>query len=116
MVTQVQRIQLDVVGITCRMCPAHIARKLNKIDGVRASVDFPTKIATIDVDRGVSTVSADALCEIVQQAGYHATPRSERPLIGEGSAIPGGLLQRSAVATVRFLRQLGGMHDSRSRR
>ncbi len=67
-----RRIQLDVTGMTCGMCSSRVARHLNKVDGVVASVDLASKIATIDADDGVC--AAD-LCAVVRKAGYGATER-----------------------------------------
>ncbi|GAA3541248.1 heavy-metal-associated domain-containing protein [Mycolicibacterium helvum] len=65
-----QRILLDVTGMTCGMCSSRIAKRLNKVDGVRASVDLASGIAIIDAGPGIS--SAD-LCLVVEKAGYRAT-------------------------------------------
>lgn len=69
---QPQTVHLDVTGMTCTMCAGHIARKLNKMGGVRASVDFSTSSAVVST-RGVT---ADALCEAISEAGYSAQVRS----------------------------------------
>ena len=100
----VQRIQLDVTGMTCGMCSSHIAKKLNKIDGVQASVDLATRVATIEAANGIAVTD---LCEVVRQAGYGAT---ERPA---GSAEPApvesttGPLRQLVAAAVMVLRWLG---------
>lgn len=107
-----QRIQLNVTGMTCGMCSAHIERKLNKIDGVRAAVDFPTMTATIDAAPDVDVAT---LCEVVENAGYHAELRSQHPLTDDDPAIVSGPLQRSLAATTRFLRRLGGAGGPRNR-
>ncbi|WP_308210395.1 heavy-metal-associated domain-containing protein [Mycolicibacterium sphagni] len=70
---QDRRIQLDVTGMTCGMCSARVAKQLNKIEGVRASVDLATKIATADVRGDVDVAD---LCAAVEKAGYGATERS----------------------------------------
>ncbi|TGD84432.1 heavy-metal-associated domain-containing protein [Mycolicibacterium sp. CH28] len=66
----VRRIQLDVTGMTCGMCSSRVAKRLNRVDGVVASVDLASKVATIDADDGVSVAD---LCAVVQKAGYGAT-------------------------------------------
>src|SRR3954454_1244523 len=66
-------VRLDVSGMSCAACASRVETKLNKVPGVRASVNFATRVATIDaVD-----ISADQLCEVVQKAGYQAAPHSE---------------------------------------
>ncbi|RFD24639.1 heavy metal translocating P-type ATPase [Mycobacterium uberis] len=69
----VQRIQLDVVGMSCTACASRVETKLNKIPGVRASVNFATRVATIDA----ADVTADELCQVIKQAGYGAAAHAE---------------------------------------
>lgn len=94
--TDIRRIQLDVTGMTCRMCSAHIELKLNTIEGVRASADFPSATATVDAD---ATVSVAELCEAIEEAGYHAELRSERTLTAEDVKVGGGAISRIASLT-----------------
>jgi copper chaperone CopZ len=56
------------------MCARRVEKSLNKIDGVRASVEFSTRAATIEAD---SAVSVSDLCDAVHQAGYGAKQRDE---------------------------------------
>lgn len=72
----VRRIELDVTGMSCRACSGRVQRTLNKIDGVQASVDLGTRIATIDASQDVTVAE---LCAAVQRAGYGATERSKEP-------------------------------------
>lgn len=69
-ISDVRRIQLYVTGMSCGACAAHVATDLNKLDRVRASVDFATRIATVEA--GADVDAAD-LCEAVRAAGYDAT-------------------------------------------
>lgn len=103
--SDIRRIELDVTGMTCRMCSAHIELKLNSIDGVRASVDFPSATATVDAD---STVSVAELCEAIADAGYQGELRLERVLTAEDVQIAGGAIRRIASLT-RFLSR--GRHN-----
>ena len=64
-----RRVQLDVSGMTCAACSARVENRLNKLDGVRASVNYATKVATVDAP---DAVSVDELCDVVARAGYHA--------------------------------------------
>ena len=106
--TDIRRIQLDVTGMTCRMCSAHIELKLNTINGVRASVDFPTATATIDAD---STVDVAELCGAIADAGYQGELRWERPRAAEDLEIPGGPIKRIARLT-RLLSRSRRMQDT----
>jgi cation-transporting P-type ATPase A/B len=68
-----RRVQLDVTGMSCGACSARVERTLNKMPGVRASVNFGTRVATVDV---VPEVADSDLCDAIRKAGYEAEPRS----------------------------------------
>ena len=40
--------ELPIEGMTCASCARRIERKLNKLDGVSASVNYATETATIE--------------------------------------------------------------------
>lgn len=63
-------IQLDVQGMTCASCAARIEKKLNRLDGVEAVVNYATEKATAQVRPGTTP---DALIQAIEQAGYAAT-------------------------------------------
>jgi P-type Cu+ transporter len=67
-------VRLDLEGMTCASCVARIERKLNKLDGVEASVNLATERATVHCDH---SVTVDELVAAVESAGYHAHPVSE---------------------------------------
>ena len=64
-------VRLDLEGMTCASCVSRIERKLNKLDGVEASVNFATEQATVRYD---ASVAVDDLVSAVEAAGYHARP------------------------------------------
>jgi len=45
-----KRVELALDGMTCASCAARIERKLNKLDGVHATVNFATERATVAYD------------------------------------------------------------------
>jgi Cu+-exporting ATPase len=63
-------IELSIEGMTCASCAGRIERKLNKLDGVSASVNYATEKATVDFDPSSSTT--DDLVAAVGAAGYKA--------------------------------------------
>ena len=97
-----RRVQLDLTGMSCAACAARVESALNKVPGARASVNFATRVATIEAG---DAVSAPELCEVVRRAGYEAELR--RVALGT-DADPDAeharhLLTRLAVAAVLFV-------------
>ncbi len=62
--------QLAVGGMTCASCAARIEKKLNRLEGVRASVNYATETAVIDHP---STIAVAHLIETVEASGYTAS-------------------------------------------
>ena len=67
--TPEQRVELAITGMTCASCANRIERKLNKLDGVVASVNYATETARVDFPASVSTQD---LLAAVEAAGYSA--------------------------------------------
>jgi Cu+-exporting ATPase len=67
--TAEQQVQLAVAGMTCSSCAARIEKKLNKLDGVRATVNFATEKATVSFPAGITP---DDLVHTVVATGYQA--------------------------------------------
>jgi Cu+-exporting ATPase len=65
-----ERVRLDLEGMTCASCASRIERKLNKLDGVEATVNYATDQAAVTYDPSVITV--DDLVATVAAAGYRA--------------------------------------------
>ncbi|HWT93392.1 MAG TPA: heavy metal-associated domain-containing protein, partial [Solirubrobacteraceae bacterium] len=68
--TETTHLDLPISGMTCASCAARIEKRLNKLDGVSASVNYATEKATVDFDP--ATVEPEALVAAVESAGYHA--------------------------------------------
>ncbi|ROZ86487.1 cation-translocating P-type ATPase [Gordonia sp. OPL2] len=68
--TSVERVDFDIDGMTCASCANRIERKLNKLDGVSASVNYATEQAHVEFPAGLG---ADDLIAVVRDAGYGAT-------------------------------------------
>ncbi|MCW2583596.1 MAG: actP [Klenkia sp.] len=63
-------VRLEITGMTCASCANRIERKLNKVAGVQATVNYATEAATVRYDPG--TVDTDRLLATVAAAGYAA--------------------------------------------
>jgi Cu+-exporting ATPase len=67
----VSEVDLQIEGMTCASCAARIEKRLNKLDGVSATVNFATEQAHVEFPAGVD--EAD-LVAAVEAAGYGAAP------------------------------------------
>src|SRR5215207_2335756 len=65
-----QTLELPITGMTCASCANRIERKLNKLDGVTASVNYATEKASVQFD--AAAVAPEHLVEAVEAAGYSA--------------------------------------------
>ncbi len=70
-------VELSIGGMTCSTCSARIEKKLNRMDGVEATVNFATEKAKVTFGDGVTV---DDLVATVEATGYTAAPpRRRRP-------------------------------------
>jgi Cu+-exporting ATPase len=88
-----QRVELAIGGMTCASCAARVERKLNKVDGVSATVNYATEKAQVDFP---AAVSVDDLVGVVESAGYTAEP----PKPDEDAEQADGLRTRLIVSAV----------------
>jgi Cu+-exporting ATPase len=63
-------VQLALTGMTCAACAARIEKRLNRIEGAEASVNYATETAIVRYDPAV--VEPGALIEAVTAIGYGA--------------------------------------------
>jgi Cu+-exporting ATPase len=94
-------VELQIGGMTCASCAARIEKKLNRLPGVEANVNFATERARVRLPAGVSVDDAIAT---VEAAGYTATVPTPRE--SDGAAQLTTLRRRlagSAVLTVPVL-------------
>jgi Cu+-exporting ATPase len=70
-------VDLAIEGMTCAACANRIERKLNKIDGVSATVNFATETAHVEYPDGLTP---GVLVAAIEDAGYRARlARTEQP-------------------------------------
>ena len=70
------RVELEITGMTCASCAARIEKKLNRIDGVTASVNYATEKAAVAYPPEVSPAD---LIAVVEATGYGAALPSPPP-------------------------------------
>ncbi|MFD0138178.1 heavy metal translocating P-type ATPase [Streptomyces sp. NPDC127159] len=79
-------VELAIGGMTCASCAARVEKKLNRIDGVTATVNFATEKAKIAYPAGIQV--ADLIATVVK-TGYTAEepppPQPEQPAAGEAA-------------------------------
>ncbi|MBT1635485.1 heavy metal translocating P-type ATPase [Clavibacter michiganensis] len=73
------RVDLDVQGMTCASCAMRIERKLGRMPGVEAAVNYATHRARVRLPAGTSVEDA---IRTIERTGYRA---SERPAWGSGA-------------------------------
>ena len=102
-----EHVELPITGMTCASCANRIERRLNKLDGVTATVNYATEKATRRLRPGAR--SRPSLVAAVEAAGYQrrCRPPSRRPRGAEpdetDAAARAGWSSRAAVAPVLLL-------------
>src|SRR5215208_4631655 len=98
----VQHVELPITGMTCASCANRIERKLNKLDGVSATVNYATEKAAVDYDPDVAR--PDDLLSAVEAAGYQAVLPTAEPAHGEHHGLAedetAALRRRLAISAV----------------
>ena len=89
--TLTERVELPITGMTCASCANRVERKLNKLDGVTASVNYATETASVEYRH---PVAAEQLIAAVEAAGYRA-------LLPNAEATPDQATERDPAAGLR---------------
>jgi Cu+-exporting ATPase len=93
------RVELAIGGMTCASCAARVEKKLNKLDGVIATVNFATGTAHVSFPAAVSAVD---LVSAVEQAGYTAAlPAPAEAALAETGLAETGLAETGLAETGR---------------
>ncbi|MBL1080560.1 copper-translocating P-type ATPase [Streptomyces actinomycinicus] len=97
-------VELLIGGMTCASCAARVEKKLNRMDGVSATVNFATEKARVSIADGVRVAD---LIATVQKTGYTAEeppppePAAEAaPESPQGDAGLGALRHRLLVSAL----------------
>ena len=102
-----REMTLKVTGMTCASCVARVEKRLNKLDGVSASVNLPLEIATVTL---TADIPAETLIAQVEKAGYGASLLDSAGTAAEPgrrsenntAAVAGDLVQARALAVFTF--------------
>jgi Cu+-exporting ATPase len=77
-----QRVDLVIEGMTCASCASRIERRLNKLDGVDATVNYATEHAQVTFP---DDVDPQVLVAEVEAAGYAARLPQPPAVAGDGA-------------------------------
>ena len=83
---QLLTLDIPVGGMTCASCANRIQRKLNKLDGVNASVNYATEKAHVEAP---ADINPQQLIDTIVAAGYTAELPQEEPEQEPGAAPEG---------------------------
>jgi Cu+-exporting ATPase len=81
-------VELSIGGMTCASCAARIEKKLNRLDGVTATVNFATEKAKVSYPAAIDIAD---LIATVEKTGYTAEeppPPASTADVREGEAAP----------------------------
>ena len=92
----VQRLELPIEGMTCASCAVRVEKKLNKLEGVAAAVNYATERASVEFDS--DAVSAEQLVAAVESAGYRAALPSDE-IVEEARHDPAAALRLRLVVS-----------------
>jgi Cu+-exporting ATPase len=93
--TLTDRFELLITGMTCASCANRIERKLNKLAGVTATVNYATETAYVEYGDGLGV---EQLIAAVEAAGYHAAlPSAEADADQPGEEDPAAGLRRRLI-------------------
>ncbi len=94
------RVDLPITGMTCASCATRVERRLNRLDGVTATVNYATERATVEFDP--EAVAPEQLVEAVEAAGYEAAlPDDAAPAAEADEGDP--LLRRLIISALLSL-------------
>ena len=71
-----EHVELAISGMTCASCASRIERKLNRLEGVSATVNYATEHASVDFEP--DAIEPADLLGAVEAAGYAAVPAGGR--------------------------------------
>ncbi|MEV4333194.1 heavy metal translocating P-type ATPase [Streptomyces sp. NPDC049597] len=98
--TAAREVELAIGGMTCASCAARIEKKLNRMDGVEATVNYATEKAKVAFADGIDVAD---LIATVEATGY--TAQEPAPAKAETAGTEGPSDEERADEELRPLRQ-----------
>ncbi len=99
-----QTVELAIGGMTCASCAARVEKKLNRVPGVTATVNYATEKAEVTY---AGDVTPDALVAVVAATGYSAAlPRASAKASSGVGATEGGATDESDEQTMQLRQRL----------
>ena len=96
------RVDLPISGMTCASCATRVERRLNRLDGVTATVNYATERATVEFDP--EAVAPERLVEAVEAAGYEAAlPDAGDTRVSQDESEDDPLLRRLIISALLSL-------------
>jgi P-type Cu+ transporter len=106
-VRETNQVELAIGGMTCASCANRVEKRLNRLDGVTATVNYATEKASVRFGDGVTR---DDLIAQVEKAGYTAAlpaaedhdvrPLRDRLIVSTLLAVP--VVALAMIAPLRF--------------
>jgi Cu+-exporting ATPase len=92
------QVELAIGGMTCASCAARIERKLNRLDGVSATVNYATEKARVSY---ADSVTPEVLVATVVHTGYTAELTQKESTQKESTQLEAARLESDEMRTLR---------------
>ena len=102
-------VELDIQGMTCASCVNRVERKLGKIDGVEALVNFPLESARVTAP---TSVTDEQLLATVESAGYHAALKVDQYAVAPSTASDPTAIPEPTTQAPAHNKRLGTDHTT----
>ncbi|PNG20704.1 heavy metal translocating P-type ATPase [Streptomyces cahuitamycinicus] len=93
-------VELAIGGMTCASCAARVEKKLNRMDGVTATVNYATEKAKVSYSGGVSVSDLVATVEATGYTAWEPAPPAEQTDVAPGTDELRPLRERLVTAVV----------------
>ncbi len=95
-----QTVELEIGGMTCASCAMRIEKKLNRMPGVSASVNYATEKAHVELPEGLSVGDAIATVEATGYSAHAEDPEPAAAQTDPAAAEAASLRRRLLISAV----------------